>query len=148
MRKARLSPSAPAVTSDASEERVSPPIKVGDKEVDGFGAKGGAVEGSEEDEEDEPTTCAFCLFQRRGPCGQQFRSWERWVADIPGAKHSRVGEPDAPLPRRSNGFQSSNIADLHAALIRVGEEGVRMNYFGIWTRAILHPVPASLSHVW
>lgn len=33
--------------------------------------------GEDEDEEDEETTCPFCLFQRRGPCGRQFRAWEK-----------------------------------------------------------------------
>lgn len=32
--------------------------------------------GDDEDEEEE-TTCPFCLFQRRGPCGTHFRAWEK-----------------------------------------------------------------------
>lgn len=38
--------------------------------------EGDTVENDDE-EEDEETTCPFCLFQRRGPCGTQFRSWEK-----------------------------------------------------------------------
>ncbi|CAM9589750.1 unnamed protein product [Choristocarpus tenellus] len=37
------------------------------------------LEGREE-EEDEDTTCPFCLFQRRGPCGPEFRLWEKCIA--------------------------------------------------------------------
>lgn len=74
---ARRETSARSDVAESSEEPIDAHPKLmpnGDDKVEAHGAM---EDRNDEEEKEEETTCAFCLFQRRGPCGQHFRSWEK-----------------------------------------------------------------------